>query len=474
MTGPATTVPLSVELADIGGLGDQLGRGGEATVHDAPGVRLADAPGPLVYKKYRAPQDRSDDLRRLVALRARLAEADRDFLDERTTWPLRVVESGGVPVGVLMRRIPVQFGDRVTSHVSKAMEWSIREVGFLFIDPARLGGRVVGRQVPTWEQRLGVCRDFAHLLDFYHRKLRVIFGDINARNELYRLDGRPSVLFIDCDGVRPSGAVLSAQLNAPDWDPPGGGPLGLYTDRYKLGLYVLRSLAPGAQSSVRRDPAGAAGVLDAEGMGLLTKAIDSSRAHQEQPTAEEWWRYFSKLLGEPVDPPVLTEVRLDRGFVVRGQPVLLHWGADDARTLDVVVDGRTTSIDARAGGGVEELWLDRSVARIDVVAANGLGEASAQVGPVAVIPPPRIEPVPVALPMLPVVQGAPVALPEYTGPRMPELVLPAMPSAAPTGAPRPFAWPDLASTSFPFDLTDLLLGGPALGAGLFTEPEGKA
>ncbi|WP_424183591.1 hypothetical protein ACOBQX_16530 [Actinokineospora sp. G85] len=414
------------------------------------------------------------DLKRLVALRLKLSDADRDYLDERSTWPLRVVKSGGVAVGILMRRIPADFGDLVTSHATRSLQWSLREVSFLFIDPARLGGAKIGRQVPTWEQRFRVCRDFAELLDFYHRRLRVVFGDINARNELYRLDGGSSVLFIDCDGVRPIGAVLSGQLNAPDWDPPGNGPLGLFTDRYKFGLFVLRTLNPGAQSSVRRDPAGASGVLDVEGLALLSRALDPRGDPQDRPSAETWWRYFSKALGDSVDPPVLTSLRLGREFVAQGEPVELQWVIQDAKTFDVVVNGLVTSYDASAGSGSTPIWLDRSTATITVTAANQIGETSQTLGPVAVIPPPPpVDHVPIALPLMPQVQGPPVALPQLAYPRMPELVLPAMPAAGPGADERSFTWPDLALATFPFDLTDLLLGGPALDVGLFTEPEGK-
>jgi hypothetical protein len=467
---------VTVDLADLGQLGGQLGRGGEATVHEAPGMRLPDASGPLVYKKYKAVPSRPDELRRIVQLRAGLSSVERDYLDERTTWPLRLVESGGSVVGILMRRIPDQFGDRITSKATGSLDWSIREVSFLFVDPVRLGGSKVNRQVPVWDQRLSVCRDFAELLDFYHRNLQVVFGDINARNELYRLDGSPSVMFIDCDGVRTVGSTHSGQLNAPDWEPPGGRatPLDLLTDRYKLGLFVLRALTPGAQTSIRRDPQAAAGVLDVAGVALLTRALDPRPDAQDRPTAEEWWRYFSKLLGDPVDPPVLTSVRLACDYVLEGQPALLHWAADNALTIDVTVNGRTTTFDATAGTGMAPVVVDRSTARIDVVAANRLGADASSVGPVAVIPPPRIDPLPLLMPALPRLDDPDFEVPEPVLPRVPEFVLPAVPGpVGPRVIEQPFNWPGVDVAPFPYDLADLLLGGPDPLAGLLTDSEGK-
>jgi hypothetical protein len=472
----ANSAAITVDLADLGKLGAQLGRGGEATVHEAPSAHLPDVSGPLVYKKYKTPPSRQDELRRIVQLRAGLSAVERDYLDARTTWPLRLVESGGVVTGILMRRIPEQFGDRITSAATGSLEWSLREVSFLFIDPARLGGPKVGRQVPGWDQRLTICRDFAELLDFYHRRLQVVFGDINARNELYRLDGPPSVMFIDCDGVRTIGSVHTGQLNAPDWEPPGGRatPLGLFTDRYKLGLFVLRALTPGPQTSTRTDPQGAAAVLDAAGLDLLTRALDPSPCAQDRPAAEEWWRYFSLLLGDPVDPPVLTSVRLARDYVLAGEPAALHWAADNALTVDVTVNGRTTTFDATAGHGVARVDVDHSTARIDVVATNRLGEDATSVGPLAVIPPPQVQPLPLLVPDLPRLDDPGFEVPAPALPRVPELVLPSVPGpAGPRAVEQRFDWPGTDVAPFPFDLTDLLLGGPDPLAGLLHDPEGK-
>jgi hypothetical protein len=467
---------VAVDLADLGRLGAQLGRGGEATVHEAPDVRLADASGPLVYKRYKAPPSRPDGLRGIVGLRAGLSDVERGYLDERTAWPLRLVEDRGAVVGILMRRIPDQFGDLVRSRATGSVDWAIREVSLLFIDPARLGGPKVGRQVPDWDQRLTVCRDFAELLDFYHRRLQVVFGDINARNELYRLDGSPSVMFIDCDGVRDLNSTHSGQLNAPDWEPPGGRatPLDVCTDRYKYGLFVLRALAPGAQASTRRDPWGAASILDAAGLDLLTRALDPRPDAQDRATAEEWWRYFSKLLGDPVDPPLLTSVQLERDYVLEGQPALVHWAADNAVTVSVTVDGQRTTFDATAGTGVAPVVVDRSTLRIDVVAANRLGADATSVGPVAVIPPPRIHPLPVLVPDLPALDDPDFAIPDPVLPRVPELVLPSVPGpVGPREVERRFDWPGVDVAPFPFDLTDLLLGGPDPLAGLLNDSEGK-
>ena len=120
--------------------------------------------------------------------------------------------------------------------------------------------------VPTPTERLMICRDFAAALHLVHKNDLVV-GDLSARNGLYRLDERPSVMLVDCDAIRVRGTMAAmAQLNSPDWDPPER-PLTQSSDRYKFGLFVLRCLSTGAQMSTTRDLARADAALNAEGRG---------------------------------------------------------------------------------------------------------------------------------------------------------------------------------------------------------------
>ncbi|GAB3491276.1 DUF4407 domain-containing protein [Amycolatopsis cihanbeyliensis] len=144
----------------------------------------------------------------------------------------------------------------------------------LFIAPERAVH--LGRPVPTMSRRVAICRDVAAAMAFCHDRLSIVFGDINAKNELYRLDAVPMVLFIDCDSVRVKGDLGGArQLNAPDWAPPDPGPLTMATDLYKLGLFVLRCLTSGGGHSIRTDPAGARTCLDGRAHDLPVRALGS-------------------------------------------------------------------------------------------------------------------------------------------------------------------------------------------------------
>lgn len=287
---------LVVQRNRLGVVGPELGRGGQARVYAAPGLGLPDAPGPLVFKEYRTGSAPPHGLRGLVAVRNRLDPATRSRLDALTCWPLRVVEEAGTVRGVVLPLIPPSFcQERVLPRTGRVRR-DPREAQNLMV--GRELARHVGMPWPTPAQRLVICRDLAAAVHLVHR-LELVIGDINPRNALYRADGRPSVMLLDCDAVRKKGSMsVVAQLNAPDWEAPeGGSALTQGTDRYKLGLFVLRCLAPGRFASVDRDPARADRALDAEGRALLRAAL--GRTVEHRPTAQGWGRYFDRRITEP-------------------------------------------------------------------------------------------------------------------------------------------------------------------------------
>ncbi|WP_033430021.1 protein kinase family protein [Saccharothrix syringae] len=451
---------MTITPADLGALGDQLGKGGEATVFDLPDLALPDAPGPLVYKRYRTPPE-SHGLRRVVASREALDDTGRARLDGLAAWPVRVVEEHGRAAGVVLPRIPAPFFDRVLRN--SGVKHSLREVQNLFVAPDR--ALKVGRPAPDARQRLRVCLDFASGLAFLHEELKVVFGDLNAKNAVFRLDARPMVMFIDCDAVRPAGVVaVVRQLNAPDWDPPGAerDVLSRATDHYKLGLFVLRCLTPGPQGSTNRDPGRAAGVLDAEGLAMLRRALGTDPA--ARPTAREWEQRLRRLLGEATAPPRLVDVRLDRAFVLAGWPVEVAWEAEEAHEVEVVAAGRVSRVDGRPGRGSTPVVLD-ATGPVRVRVRNDLGADEREVGPVTVVPPPRFEPLTVPVPE--------VGWPSFTAPPPPTPGLPPLPvldlrpgTRAPvpngTRAVDPPALPVPRAMAFPLDLRAMLTGSPGI------------
>ncbi len=261
-------------------------------MHRVPSLRLPDVAGEVVYKHYHAGHQPPHGLRAIVRARSKLATPVRARLDEIAAWPARVVIDRGAICGVVMPLIPSSFFDQRRLPSGKVSTLP-REAQSLFIGP-ELAARA-GLAFPGMAQRLAVCRDLAGALALLHEN-DLVFGDINAKNELFRTDSKPSVMLVDCDAVRIRGsAPVVQQLNAPDWAPPEGAVLTQATDLYKLGLFVLRTLSPGPQASTSRSPQRLRSVLDAEGRRLLGAALaDLGRL---RPQAAEWEAYFADRTG---------------------------------------------------------------------------------------------------------------------------------------------------------------------------------
>lgn len=426
----ADAPPPDLTVADLRGIGDELGSGGQARVFELPRLRLPDVSGSLVYKEYRPGLAPATSMRKVIALRSRLrAEpAKLATLDDATAWPVRqVVDEHGALLGLVLRRIPDEFLHDQRLPSGKIARNKPREVQFLFIPPDRaLQG---GHPTPTPAERLTICRDFAAVLAFLHDELNVAFGDINAKNAVFRLGTEPTVMFVDCDAVRVVGEIAaSPQLNAPDWDPPEGAEvLSKVTDRYKLGLFVLRCLTPGSFSSINRDPNQARGVLDTAGLALLTSAVRGAPA--ERPSAEQWHRYLRRALGEAIDPPRLDLLELDRTMVAAGEPLRLRWSATEADSVTVSGVGvDEVSVPGSAGSGTITLHPART-GRLVVTVANQLGVDRRVTGPVAVYDVPSFADFPVPMPTLPMPNLLALDLPDVGR------SLPSFPTSQPVPVP---------------------------------------
>jgi hypothetical protein len=257
-----------------------------------PNLMLADFSGRLAYKEYKSGHRPPASLRSLVALRNKLDVSTRRRLDEVTAWPLRVVadDNGGIR-GILIPLIPESYFVETMLPSGKPSRFP-RDAQFLFIDPS-LATRL-GLPWISASRRLTICRDTADALDFLDSHLDVVFGDINAKNILFRIDAGPTVMFIDCDAVRMRGsAAVVRQLHAPDWDAPEGPILSKSSDRYKLALFILRTLTPGPGSSVNRNPAAIKDLFDRRGRELLDRGLNG--VPSERPTAREWAQYLSAM-----------------------------------------------------------------------------------------------------------------------------------------------------------------------------------
>jgi hypothetical protein len=309
-----TTVaePSVVSVAELGPR-ERLNAGANGTIHLLRSHQVSSLPGPLVFKEYRlgAVSVSLPGLQSIIAVRNRMPAERRDVFDNLVVWPLRVVVNEGVALGVLMRLISDDFWEEIALP-SGRLSREPREVQHLIFDPGTARMRQVA--VPADDDlasRLRICARLAYALAILHGA-NLVYGDLSARNVLYRLVPTPSTLLVDCDAVRVRGtAAVNKQQDSPDWDPPETAAARAArqparqtqeTDRYKLALFILRCLTPGRGSSLNRDWSRAAALLDPAGAGLMRAALEGPA--RDRPKAREWLYYLRSRLGiAPLPPP---------------------------------------------------------------------------------------------------------------------------------------------------------------------------
>lgn len=384
---------------------EPIGRGGQATVHRLLSLRLPDCGGDLVYKRYRVPTLVSDGVPDLIRCRSGMAADTRRWLDRFTLWPVRAVVDRDQVLGVVMPLIDPGFMHHIR-HDMGTLAHRPREAQWLMTAPELLARSTTSGDATT-EDRFGVCRDLAAALRLLHDS-GITFGDISPKNALWRVDDAPTLQLIDCDGARWAGTRTTVrQLNTPDWNPPEPGPLSPATDLYKLGLFVLRVLAPGRGQTGSRDPERARPLLGDIGTGMLAAALGAPPSGR--PTAAQWFHHLTTRA--PVAPPSIHSVRLDDDVVVRGRPVVVEWDATGAIEVDVhLLDGPSVRVAANEPPTATVSPLRSGPIRI--VARNRFGETVRDTAPVFVLDPPVIRAPAVPDPTA----GTVLALPEFPAP----------------------------------------------------------
>jgi DNA-binding helix-hairpin-helix protein with protein kinase domain len=289
-------------------LGDrhQIGKGGTARVYALPSFFLPEAPaGTWVYKQYK-PKYRPAapfGMDALVRLPEGMPPRQREAFDRSFNWPVRVVADGQPGVaGVILPHLRDDFFI-VLRLSSGTIKQKPAEGQYLFMDRAYCAR--VGIPFPDEDQRRQLCRSLAYAFGLMDRA-DVVYGDLSALNFIYRLTPRPAVLLVDCDAVRLHGeaAAFGPQPHSPDWEPPealraraqgdgtGYSIQSKATDRYKLGLAILRILTPGPHSASNTDPERARPFLPMNLYTLLQRSLSDDPT--ERPSAKTWYEEFTR------------------------------------------------------------------------------------------------------------------------------------------------------------------------------------
>lgn len=278
-----------------------MGDGGTASVYSVPSLTLGRDPEQAwVYKKYKAAYRPVSlfGMQSLVRLLDRLEPGQRRAFRRSLNWPERVViDSDHGAAGLILPMIPDEFFTTIRLSNGTRKRKS-QEAQFLMMD--RTYCARVAQPYADEEQRRHICRSLCYAMALLHRA-EVVYGDLSSRNILFRLKPRPAAMLVDCDAVRLSGAAAAfgRQPHSPDWEPPeairarrrgdsGWTIQSKETDLYKLGLAILRILAPGDSSSTNTDPTRVKPVLPFHLYTLLERALSSNPA--DRPSAKTWYQ----------------------------------------------------------------------------------------------------------------------------------------------------------------------------------------
>lgn len=287
--------------ADLGQR-NEIGSGAMARVYSIPDFHLPATPSiRYAYKRFRSRSRPvpSYGLEALVRLNEGLAPRQREAFDRSFNWPVRVVVDGkDGAAGVILPLLP----DTYFVKLRLSSGTSVRkpaEAQFLFKDSAYCAR--VGIAFPDEEQRRQLCRSLTYALGLLDRA-DIVYGDLSSRNLLFRLSPKPSVMLVDCDAVRSQGgaAACGHQPHSPDWEPPeaidarrrkdstGYSIQSKTTDRYKLGLAILRILTPGDGCSTNIDPRPVRAHIPGSLYTMLERSL--GKDPHARPSAKDWHR----------------------------------------------------------------------------------------------------------------------------------------------------------------------------------------
>ena len=272
----------TLERSALGAL-KLLGSGGQGSVYRAPKVQINFAAS-VAFKEYKPAWRNGVDFGALEAMAAFLEArsfGEGSEMVARVAWPAKVVTAAGVPVGFVMAEVPDAFAYalRLPSGADK------RELAQfqLLLNPEAYLARV-GLAVSERDRYL-LGAEVAESLAILHGH-GIAVGDLSPKNILFSLTPNPRCFFVDADAMRLSGRGALPQAETPDWEISTVSSEELATkatDRYKLGLLVLRLLA-GDQST--RDPRSLPRSAPAAIRDLVVRALD--RGPTYRPAAADW------------------------------------------------------------------------------------------------------------------------------------------------------------------------------------------
>jgi hypothetical protein len=431
---------MPVSKTELGTL-EPLAKGGFGQVFRVGENPFPADPTPLAYKEFTsnfAAQRRSAQL--AVAFRDDLKPDEREDLDRCTVWPRDLVlGSDGKFSGLLMRLIPDDFRCELREPKTGEKATKVRDLQWLGATQAqRSAAEIDLRDIEQLERRILVGK-LIYAIGRLH-KHRWVFGDLSFRNAAFALNP-PRTLLLDCDGAAPLSDTKRKQASTLNWDPPECSldvpadqrwPQDDITDVYKLGLAILRCLAPGKGMTSTRNPNRLAGQLDPEGVALVRRALGDNRA--DRPTAKELYGYFYKIVSPAVRPPEVHHAVLLTPKCVRGMDARVEWQIRNAEQVRLTTggnDSREVDLASHQDGYTIENPVPGPVF---IEVTNRYGTKRLDLGEITFYEPPEFKPVDFGALPRPVVPRLKAFTLEHMGPvldAVPAVVVPEVPAVPP-------------------------------------------
>ena len=230
------TRTLSIE--QLGGLGTELGRGGQARVIQLGGEYSTHV-AKLYHSELRPP---AQALAAVIDWRDTLTARQQELIDARTSWPTAMLSDlRGDNIGVMLPAIPRAYFAEL--QVGGRPKIRPRELGYL-LNPKKSSD--LGVPPPDLHGKMRVCRAWLSIFDVLDSH-GIVFGDISMRNLLWCPDDDGDGYLIDCDTAQ-TDPPLSPSPWTRDWDDPSveanamPQQADLASDRYKLTLAVYRTI----------------------------------------------------------------------------------------------------------------------------------------------------------------------------------------------------------------------------------------
>ncbi len=261
----------------------QLGQGGFGKVFrvSSPELNFNTA---LAYKEFKSSTVSLLDfttLTEFINFFNHFDDERKQWLINKTAWPLRTVTENGSVTGFIMPLISPEFTTTITT--SNSVQRSTQATMELLCQkPLTLHNRGI---VVSRRDEYFLLKDLCKALVFLHSE-GIVVGDFSVKNILYSLRPEPHVFLIDCDSMIVRGQCVAQPAETPGWEVPHGEPpTTTESDAYKFSLLVLRLLAGDQQTrSANHLPADCPDDL----RNLITRGLNTD-PHQ-RPTMYDFYR----------------------------------------------------------------------------------------------------------------------------------------------------------------------------------------